>query len=48
MSALNNIKMKPKLIALFLLVGLVPLIVVALFSMIQAQDALMDQAYNNL
>ncbi|MEE8391030.1 MAG: cache domain-containing protein, partial [Anaerolineae bacterium] len=45
---LNNIKMKPKLIGLFLLVGLIPLIVVAAFSMLRAQDALTTQAYNNL
>ncbi len=29
---LSNIKMKPKLIGLFLLVGLVPLVVVAVFT----------------
>ncbi len=45
---LNNIKMKPKLIGLFLLVGLIPLAVVAGFSMIRAQQALTNQAYNNL
>jgi len=46
--SLNNIKMKPKLIGLFLIVGLIPLIVVAVFSMTRAQSALMDQAYGNL
>ncbi len=45
---LNKIKMKPKLIGLFLLVGLVPLIIVAVFSLIRSQNSLMDQAYNNL
>ncbi|MCP4544414.1 MAG: methyl-accepting chemotaxis protein [Chloroflexi bacterium] len=45
---LNNIKMKPKLIGLFLIVGLIPLIVVAVFSMIRARDALQAQAYHNL
>ncbi|MCP4536576.1 MAG: HAMP domain-containing protein [Chloroflexi bacterium] len=45
---LNNIKMKPKLIGLFLIVGLVPLVAVAAFSMFRAQDALQTQAYNNL
>ncbi len=45
---LNKIKMKPKLIGLFLAVGLVPLIVVAVFSLIRSQNSLMDQAYNNL
>jgi hypothetical protein len=38
---LGNIKMTPKLIALFLLVGLIPLAVVAVFSMMRPQDALM-------
>ena len=45
---LNKIKMRPKLIGLFLLVGLVPLIVVAMFSLFKSQGSLMDQAYNNL
>ncbi len=45
---LNNIKMRPKLIGLFLIVGLVPLIAVAAFSMLKAQDALQEQAYHNL
>ncbi len=47
-SFLNNIKMKPKLIGLFLIVGLIPLIVVAIFSMARAQSAMTQQAYNNL
>ena len=45
---LNKIKMRPKLIGLFLLVGLVPLVVVAVFSLFKSQNSLMDQAYNNL
>ena len=45
---LSNIKIKPKLIGLFLLVGLIPLIVVAAFSMLRAQDALTEQAYHSL
>jgi methyl-accepting chemotaxis protein len=45
---LNNIKMRPKLIGLFLLVGLVPLGVVAVFSMARAQSVLTDQAYQEL
>ena len=47
-AGLGNIKMKPKLIGLFLIVGLIPLITVAVFSMMRAQSALMEQAYNNL
>ncbi len=45
---LNNIKMRPKLIGLFLIVGLVPLIAVAAFSMVKARDALQEQVYNNM
>ena len=45
---LNNVKMKPKLIGLFLIVGLIPLAAVAAFSMVKARDALQEQAYNNL
>jgi methyl-accepting chemotaxis protein len=40
--------MKPKLIGLFLAVGLIPLASVALFSMFRAQGALTEQAYDNL
>jgi len=48
MSLLNNMKMKPKLISLFLLVGLIPLIAVGVISIINAENALMDQANHNL
>ncbi len=48
MALFNNIKMKPKLIILFLLVGLVPLAIVALFSVLQARDALVTSAYDQL
>ncbi len=45
---LGNIKIKPKLIILFLIVGLIPLVIIAGFSMLRAQGALTEQAYNNL
>jgi methyl-accepting chemotaxis protein len=48
MALLNNIKMKPKLISLFLLVGLIPLIAIGLISVLNAEAALMTQANNNL
>ncbi len=40
--------MKPKLMVLFLLVGMVPLAVCGLWSAMQASDALMQSAYNQL
>ena len=46
--SLDNLAMKPKLIGLFLAVGLIPLIIVAVFSLYRAQNALTKQAYNNL
>jgi len=48
MSILDNIKMKPKLIGLFLIIGLVPLITISVFSIVRAQEALTQQAYNEL
>ncbi len=45
---LNNIRIRPKFIGLFLIVGLIPLIVVASFSALQARDTLTRQAYANL
>lgn len=45
---LSDIKMRPKLLGLFLLVGLVPLVVVAWFSEKQAEEALMHSAFNQL
>jgi len=38
--------MRPKLIGFFLIIGLVPLIAVAIFSLVRAQDALNTEAYN--
>ncbi len=48
MKALDDIPMKPKLIALFLLVGMLPLLVTAWLAANQAERALMDSAYNQL
>ncbi len=48
MIALRNIKMKPKLIGLFLLVGLIPLIFVGVWSGRLATDALMTKNYDQL
>ena len=48
MISINNIKMRPKLIGLFLMVGLVPLAIVAYKSTNNADDALMATAYNQL
>ena len=45
---LSNIKMKPKLIGLFLLVGLIPLALVGWFGSSRATDALMAQSFNQL
>ncbi len=48
MFSLKNVKMKPKLMGLFLVVGLVPIILVGWGSARLAGDSLMDQAYNQL
>ena len=48
MVKLNNIKMKPKLIALFLIAGLFPILVVGLWSSKQATQSLMEQSFNQL
>ena len=45
---LNNIKMKPKLVGLFLLVGLVPLAIVGWFGSSRSNDALMATAFSQL
>ena len=45
---LRNIKMKPKLILLFLVVSLVPLGIIAFWTSRLASDALRDQSYNQL
>ncbi len=45
---IKNIKMKPKLIVIFLLVGIVPLLTVGWWSSKEADDALMNEAFNEL
>ncbi len=44
----KNVKMKPKLIGLFLLVGVIPLALVGFWSAIQSTKSLMDQSFNQL
>ena len=48
MFSLNNIKMKPKLVLMFLIVGLVPLIVVGWFASFLASGSLMEKSYGQL
>ncbi len=48
MSFLNRLKMQPKLILLFLLVGLVPLIVATGLGIMQSRQALQAQAFEQL
>jgi methyl-accepting chemotaxis protein len=48
MPSLKNLKLKPKLILLFLIVGLVPLAVVGIYSARQASGALMDAQFAQL
>ncbi len=48
MFRIADVKMKPKLIALFLLVGLIPLLIVGLWSAYQAKKSLMDKSYAHL
>jgi len=48
MPSLNNVRIKPKLISLFLLVGLIPLAIVGWFAQKQAGEALMKTSFNQL
>ncbi|MFK5983995.1 MAG: methyl-accepting chemotaxis protein [Pseudomonadota bacterium] len=48
MPSLNNVRIKPKLISLFLFVGLVPLAIVAWFSLQKAEQALEQSNFNQL
>jgi methyl-accepting chemotaxis protein len=48
MSILHNIKIKPKLIAAFLLAGLVPLMIVAKIGIDNSEEALETEAFNRL
>lgn len=45
---LNNVKMKPKLISLFLMAGLIPLCLVGWWGANLARNALIKQSYNQL
>jgi len=45
---INDVKMKPKLIVVFLLVGIIPLLAVGWWSSKEADDALMYEAFNEL
>ncbi|MCU7939040.1 MAG: HAMP domain-containing protein [gamma proteobacterium symbiont of Bathyaustriella thionipta] len=48
MLSLNNIKIKPKLISLFLLIGLLPILIVGWFAEKQAEEALLNTSFNQL
>jgi len=48
MPSLNNVRIKPKLISLFLLVGLIPVAIVGWFSAQQADKALLKASFNQL
>lgn len=48
MFSLKNVKMKPKLIGLFLAVGVIPLAMVGFWSATQSTKSLMDQSFNQL
>ncbi|MCB2211717.1 HAMP domain-containing protein [bacterium] len=45
---LNSLRMKPKLIILFMVVGLVPVFVVSWLSLHRASDALMEKSFDQL
>lgn len=48
MLKMNDIKMKPKLITLFLLTGLVPILIVGWWSSQKASEALLQSSFNQL
>ncbi|MEA1967995.1 MAG: methyl-accepting chemotaxis protein [Thermodesulfobacteriota bacterium] len=48
MISLNDIKMKPKLITLFLIAGLIPIAIVGFWSNFQAKNSLMDKTDQQL
>ena len=48
MPALNDIKMKPKLITLFLLAGIIPVMVVGWWANQKATSAIMQSSFNQL
>ncbi|MCP3849770.1 MAG: hypothetical protein GY694_05970, partial [Gammaproteobacteria bacterium] len=45
---LNNIRIKPKLISLFLLIGLLPLFLVGWYALQQSEEALLKTSFNQL
>jgi len=45
---LNNIRIKPKLISLFLLIGLLPLLSVGWYALQQSEEALLKTSFNQL
>jgi len=44
----NDVKMKPKLVALLLIVRIIPLVVVGWWSSKLATDALLEKSFNQL
>ncbi|MFO7754230.1 MAG: methyl-accepting chemotaxis protein [Desulfobacteraceae bacterium] len=48
MFSLKNVKMKPKLISLFLIAGIIPIVIVGFFSSFKAQKSLIHDAHNQL
>ncbi|MBF0142012.1 MAG: methyl-accepting chemotaxis protein [Magnetococcales bacterium] len=48
MTLLDNVRMRPKLIGLFLAVGLIPLVLVGWFASSRSSGAMMDNAFNQL
>ncbi|MFP4395574.1 MAG: hypothetical protein ACLFTI_09950, partial [Anaerolineales bacterium] len=47
-SFLDNLKMKPKLIGLFLIVGLLPLVIATVVGIVRSGDAMQQQAFSEL
>jgi len=45
---LNNIRIKPKLISLFLLIGLLPLLSVGWYALQQSEEALLKTSFNHV
>ena len=48
MPRLNDIKIKPKLISLFLLVGLLPIMIIGWYSQSLSEEALLNSSFNQL
>ena len=45
---LKNVKMKPKLISMFMIIGLIPLVLVAVIASLMTSDSLMDKSFAQL